>query len=835
MSKIAKRAVSLILTLLILFAPVSNYAGVRAFAADFDDLNVDSVFLKQQTSITCTLASAAMMLRRTAICAGYPDWGEITEASIRSVAWIDGVGLRWDISCYGMTVAHGYFSGSDTKLDMIDLLEKYPQGIVIYNSGKGGQTHAVFLCDYDESTDTFYVADPTSTAPAGRIKLTDSTIVGETQDEQINNIAAYWYVSDPVVEYNNGTYSVAGGNSSSGSNSNNEYDPTNDVKTFESTMTKIGGYYVVTDTSSSGSALRSYPSGNSVAVDYVKQGTILYITHKGNNKFGATWYKTSDGNYIFSSNLTSFEDYSEEIRKFNSTAETNTGTYTVTSSSSDGAALRIEPSEGNNIIAYVAKGSNLYITESGVNSVGAKWYKTEDGYYIKASETEFKSADKLSSAGFEGKTSVISGLYSAAPVEDDENSAVYEPAVYKITASALNVRKSAVSGTVIGSLANGTLVDVLEVSGVWGKIDYNGTAGWICLDYAQRVDEASLPLEFSSIKLSENKIETGSSITCTVSMADNVKCMYTFSIYDINGEPVYASSYSQTKSSFTYTANDAGYYYFKIDAQDSLGRSVVGYSGNFVAFDKLQLDSVTCNVDSFTYAYETVSWIANASCVSDNAVYNYSLYCDGALVAETQSAIPEFSYTPEHSGSYILKVCISDEHSQTDIVSSDDVTVYSALAIDSINLSASSVLVGTSVNCAISASGGTGEYTYCFSVFNDGKLIKNGSFSKASEVLQTFSESGTYTFFCTVMDSGSMIVSSFSADIVVFDRMKGDANSDGKVTAQDARLVLRASAMLETLSESSRAAADVNNDGNVNAYDARCILRYAAKIQNSFD
>ena len=85
------------------------------------------------------------------------------------------------------------------------------------------------------------------------------------------------------------------------------------------------------------------------------------------------------------------------------------------------------------------------------------------------------------------------------------------------------------------------------------------------------------------------------------------------------------------------------------------------------------------------------------------------------------------------------------------------------------------------------------------------------------------------------MDSGSMIVSSFSADIVVFDRMKGDANSDGKVTAQDARLVLRASAMLETLSESSRAAADVNNDGNVNAYDARCILRYAAKIQNSFD
>lgn len=59
----------------------------------------------------------------------------------------------------------------------------------------------------------------------------------------------------------------------------------------------------------------------------------------------------------------------------------------------------------------------------------------------------------------------------------------------------------------------------------------------------------------------------------------------------------------------------------------------------------------------------------------------------------------------------------------------------------------------------------------------------------------------------------------------------GDANGDGQITAADARLTLRVSAKLETLSADAFLAADVNNDGNVTAADARKILRVTAKIE----
>lgn len=60
---------------------------------------------------------------------------------------------------------------------------------------------------------------------------------------------------------------------------------------------------------------------------------------------------------------------------------------------------------------------------------------------------------------------------------------------------------------------------------------------------------------------------------------------------------------------------------------------------------------------------------------------------------------------------------------------------------------------------------------------------------------------------------------------------KGDINGDGKVSAVDARMALRCSAKLQTLTEEQMKAADVNGDGKVTAVDARLILRVSAKLQ----
>ena len=59
---------------------------------------------------------------------------------------------------------------------------------------------------------------------------------------------------------------------------------------------------------------------------------------------------------------------------------------------------------------------------------------------------------------------------------------------------------------------------------------------------------------------------------------------------------------------------------------------------------------------------------------------------------------------------------------------------------------------------------------------------------------------------------------------------KGDVTMDGRITASDARLVLRAGASLDQISETQKLICDMNNDGKITASDARTILRISAKL-----
>ncbi|MBQ9880963.1 MAG: hypothetical protein IJM45_11090 [Clostridia bacterium] len=78
-----------------------------------------------------------------------------------------------------------------------------------------------------------------------------------------------------------------------------------------------------------------------------------------------------------------------------------------------------------------------------------------------------------------------------------------------------------------------------------------------------------------------------------------------------------------------------------------------------------------------------------------------------------------------------------------------------------------------------------------------------------------------------------------NADVILnFDTsytyMPGDPSGDAAVTAEDARLALRAAAKLETLSGDAFTAADISDTGEITAADARKILRVAAKLEELF-
>lgn len=62
------------------------------------------------------------------------------------------------------------------------------------------------------------------------------------------------------------------------------------------------------------------------------------------------------------------------------------------------------------------------------------------------------------------------------------------------------------------------------------------------------------------------------------------------------------------------------------------------------------------------------------------------------------------------------------------------------------------------------------------------------------------------------------------------DQRTGDVDSDGRITAADARLCLRAAAQLEELEYAQSIAADVNNSFDITSADARKILRFSAGL-----
>lgn len=162
------------------------------------NVNDSTVFLKQETSSTCTLSAAAMMLRRRAILDGNQEWTSITESNMRDTAWVPGKGARFNYTYNGISVTtRGLknFSG-DKKEYFISMLSTHPEGIVVYNQSK---PHAVLLTDYDSTTGTFYCADPSTAAPYGRIRFLNSRIPGDTQDSKIKNINQIWYIKSGVT------------------------------------------------------------------------------------------------------------------------------------------------------------------------------------------------------------------------------------------------------------------------------------------------------------------------------------------------------------------------------------------------------------------------------------------------------------------------------------------------------------------------------------------------------------------------------------------------------------------------------------------------------------
>ncbi len=62
--------------------------------------------------------------------------------------------------------------------------------------------------------------------------------------------------------------------------------------------------------------------------------------------------------------------------------------------------------------------------------------------------------------------------------------------------------------------------------------------------------------------------------------------------------------------------------------------------------------------------------------------------------------------------------------------------------------------------------------------------------------------------------------------------IKGDTKADGKITAADARSILRIAAKLESPDDITKEAADIDSDTKVTSKEARIVLRFASRLQS---
>ena len=155
----------------------------------------NELFLTQEGSGTCTLCSAAMMVRSAMYIHGNDEWTTVTQETLRTGAWLNGVGLKWNFkyTAESCVVHVGYQGVSGISVEKLQkILDDHPEGIVLYC---GKIPHAVFLFAYEG--DVFYCAETVKGYSGERIALEDSWIgdIYGAQEQILPNVTAYWYVS----------------------------------------------------------------------------------------------------------------------------------------------------------------------------------------------------------------------------------------------------------------------------------------------------------------------------------------------------------------------------------------------------------------------------------------------------------------------------------------------------------------------------------------------------------------------------------------------------------------------------------------------------------------
>ena len=195
-----------IVTVLLTIALMIPFAAPASYAEDL--LESKAVYYTEEDDYMdgdCILTATRMMIRRAAIMRSRKSWSDITNASLRPEATMDGL-LRYSF-CYesgglAYSVSCGSFKGEDSSArirEFESLLKDHPEGIVVWGIDAASTgTHGVLVIKVENGE--VYAMDSSYNMgmfSEGIQKWKDTTML------DLSLVTDYWYISEIVPDRRN--------------------------------------------------------------------------------------------------------------------------------------------------------------------------------------------------------------------------------------------------------------------------------------------------------------------------------------------------------------------------------------------------------------------------------------------------------------------------------------------------------------------------------------------------------------------------------------------------------------------------------------------------------
>ena len=315
-----------------------------------------------------------------------------------------------------------------------------------------------------------------------------------------------------IMEYLQMNVILNNSNTNSGSSSSTGSSSSSSTTTQSGTVKVNGGLNVRSGAGTGYSVIGSLSNGSKVEI-VETSGTWYKI------KYGSGYgYVSKD--YITVSSSSSGSSSSSSTGSSNSSSSTTTQSGTV--KVNGGLNVRSGAGTGYSVIGSLSNGSKVEIVET-----SGTWYKIKYGsgygYVSKDYITVSSSSSGNSSSSSTGSSSSSSTTIQSGTVKVN---------------GGLNVRSGAgTSYSVIGSLSNGSKVEIVETSGTWYKIKYGSGYGYVSKDYitinTRSIAENTVLKEGTAVTLAlkvRDESNYEANIVGTIAMGEKV------SVVEDNGE-----------------------------------------------------------------------------------------------------------------------------------------------------------------------------------------------------------------------------------------------------------------------------------------------------------